>query len=142
MHSSLIKISILKIKIESDALIKIIENCIKYILDILAVTNLDISLFMICTVCLATLIVLVAFLYYRLNVKPKKLKAYYVKQFRDKGFRVYEFPTNLLAYPALNILKSDSEKGDAFKTFKELYGSHDVIVGNSITSIEVTVTSP
>lgn len=95
-----------------------------------------------CEVLFGIFVVLAALLYYRVNVKPKKLKAYYAKQFREKGFKVYEFPTNLLGYPTLQILKKESEEGDAFKTFKQLYSTYDVVISNSITSIEVVLTTP
>lgn len=88
-----------------------------------------------CEVFLGILLVMLIMLYYRISARTKKLKAYYVQQFKDQGYLVYEFPTNLLAYPAFQVLKKDSEEGDAFKTFKQLYNDYDVVIGNSLTSI-------
>ena len=58
------------------------------------------------------------------------------------GFKVYELPSNFLAYPGFQIILRDSQKGDAFLTLKQLYRDFDIVVGNSINSIEFTLASP
>ena len=58
---------------------------------------------------LASIIILTALFYYKFKIKPQKIKAYYVSQFKEKGFRVYEFPTKTFSYPAFMIINKDSK---------------------------------
>ena len=42
---------------------------------------------------------LLTYLIYKIVIVPWRVKASYVKMFRDKGYKVYELPYNFLAAP-------------------------------------------
>ena len=44
-------------------------------------------------------ILILKYLIYKIVIVPWRVKASYVKMFRDKGYKVYELPYNFLAAP-------------------------------------------
>ena len=79
---------------------------------------------------------------YKCIVQPHRRHQAYVKAFRDRGYRVLEFPFKALGAPALEKLKKDEKEGDAFRVYKKEYSQHDVVISNIFNIIYIEFCEP
>ena len=84
----------------------------------------------------------VMFLLYKCVIQPKKLHDRYVKAFRQKGFKVYEFPFRPFQAPSLKLTQQDQEKGDAFLAFRTRYKQYDVVISNIVHQPLIYLANP
>jgi preprotein translocase subunit YajC len=56
---------------------------------------------------LSIIIILLAAVIYYANMRPKKMRQYYIKALREKGYKVAEVPFNILNLGHRGIFKKD-----------------------------------
>jgi len=93
---------------------------------------------------LALLVVLITYLAYKLYLKPLRIKAYYSKLLKDKGFKIFEYPYQLLKAPFFeDMFTNVREKGDFNYTGKYIYSdNYDLVLTNVMNEVAVTFFSP
>ena len=87
---------------------------------------------------LAVFLVVLAFIIYKLILKPKNLKEHYGKLFRQQGLRVLELPFKAIVAPYFKtILNSYETHRDCFYLNKNEFYKYDVIVGNVLNRPQI-----
>lgn len=88
------------------------------------------------------IIIIITLLINKCYLSPKNQIQAYRKMFESKGYRVYCFPYRPLTYPIIQTIYKDSQKGDAFDTYKKVFSSYDVLIGNQLHRPSISLFHP
>ena len=92
---------------------------------------------------IAILFLLVAYLVNNWLIKPRREIAHYVDMFKRNGFKVIQLPYIPLESHFFDEVHQDIErKKDPFYSFKRVYPTTDILVGNVLNKPQIVVMNP
>lgn len=55
---------------------------------------------------------------------------------------MYQFPYKLFTYPIVQTIYKDSQQGDAFYSYKNIFCDYDVLIGNQLFTPSISLFHP
>ena len=93
-------------------------------------------------VCYACIIVLVAYIFSRYYLKPKRKIETLTQEFEQKGYRVFKRPIIPFIGSTYYSFLQNAKKGDSLKDYKDFFTKYDVELSNLKDDVRINLMSP
>ena len=88
------------------------------------------------------ILLIVAFIAFKLIWQPWRLHKWYAENFRKQGFKVLEVPFRPFGATMLDYYDLSKDTDDAMARIKETYPNYDVVIMNAFNNIFVDLAHP